>query len=77
MVRTGYSSILGIQLPLAQQSIAVGYAQFLLVPDYDKSGGGNNAWCGTYLGNDATFGIGHPGGGGIDGAGQAYVRLTQ
>jgi Putative Flp pilus-assembly TadE/G-like len=77
MVRSGYNYQDGSgPLPTAQQSVGVGYAQFLLLPDYSKSGGGNNAWCATYIGNDVLYGTGNTGVG-TDGLGVAYVRLTQ
>ena len=77
MVRTGYNYPDGSgALPAGQQSVGVGYAQFLLLPDYSKNGGGNNAWCATYLGNDALYGASQPGVG-TDGVGVAYVRITQ
>jgi hypothetical protein len=72
----GYRDLTGTALPGTAQWRALGYAQFLLLPSYDKSGGGNNAWCAIYVGDDPEFGTGHTGFGG-NGRGQAFVRLTQ
>ena len=77
IVRSGYNYQDGSgPLPAAQQSVGVGYAQFLLLPHYEKAGGGNNAWCATYIGNDVLYGTGKNGVG-TDGVSVAYVRLTQ
>jgi len=76
IVRSGSSDNTGIELPTGQQNIGVGFARFLLWPNYVAAGGGNNAWCGTYIGNDPLYGVSH-GGVGTGGLGVAYVRLTQ
>jgi Flp pilus assembly protein TadG len=77
IVRSGYNFPDGSgALPVAQQSMAVGFAQFLLLPAYAQSGGGNNAWCATYVGNSSLTGTGQSGVG-TGGLGVAYVRLTQ
>jgi hypothetical protein len=76
IVRSGSSDNTGTVLPTGQQNIGVGFAQFLLWPNYVGSGGGNNAWCGTYIGSDPLYGVNH--GGVVNGGlGVAYVRLTQ
>jgi hypothetical protein len=74
----GYASD-GTALPQTAQAIALGYAQFLLLPNppgYTKSGGGNNAWCAIYIGNDPAYGTGGTGVA-TNGLGQAFVRITQ
>jgi hypothetical protein len=55
----------------------VGYAQFLLLTSYEQQGGGNNPWCGIYVGPDPLYGSNHSAGGGINGQGLAFIRLTQ
>jgi len=79
VVRTGFNDTSGVVLQPAWQSINVGFAQFLLLPSggYPTSGGGNNAWCATYIGNNALYGATSTSGVGTFGLGVAYVRLTQ
>jgi hypothetical protein len=76
-VNSGYADTSGVALPAAQQNIAVGYAQFLLLTSYWQSGGGNNPWCAIYVGSNPLFGSDHTGGGGNNGQGVGYIRLTQ
>jgi len=79
VVRTGFDDITGVALQPTWQSINVGFAQFLLLPTggYPTQGGGNNAWCATYIGNNALYGATSTSGVGTFGLGVAYVRLTQ
>jgi len=47
---TGATRAEAIDLPAGPaKTVAVGFAQFLLLPDYGNGGGGNNPWCGTYI----------------------------
>ena len=77
VVNSGYADTAGNGLPANEQSIAVGYAQFLLLPNYTQAGGGNNPWCAIYVGPNPAYGLDHTGAGGIDGQGVAFIRLTQ
>jgi Flp pilus assembly protein TadG len=76
VVNSGWADTSGAALPAAQQSQAVGFAQFLLLPSYVENGGGNNPWCAIYVGPDPLNGANHKGGGGNNGQGVAFVRLT-
>jgi hypothetical protein len=81
IVNSGYADASGNPLPANQQAIGVGFAQFLLLPDYSKSGGANNAWCAIYVGPaplvDGEGTGGGTGGGGTSGGGVAVIRLVQ
>src|SRR6185436_16469927 len=45
VVQSGYRDAAGVMLATNQQAVAVGYAQFLLLPisQYDQAG--NKSWC--------------------------------
>jgi Flp pilus assembly protein TadG len=77
VVNSGYADTDGIALPANQQSIAVGYAQFLLLTNYTQQAGGNNPWCAIYVGPDPLNGSDHTGGGGNNGQGLAFIRLIK
>ena len=72
----GQAVVPAADLPASQQNLVVGFAQFLLAPSYDPNGGSNNAWCATYIGTNALFGVSR-GGVGNGGLGVSYLRLTQ
>jgi hypothetical protein len=77
VVNSGYATTAGVPLPVSQRSIAVGYANFFLLTDYQQSGGGNNPWCAIYVGPNPLYGSDHTAGGGVDGRGVGFIRLTQ
>jgi Flp pilus assembly protein TadG len=77
IVNSGYSDSSGNALPSDQQAIGVGFAQFLLLPSYSKSGGSNNAWCAIYVGPAPLVDGSSSGGSGTSGGGVAVIRLAQ
>lgn len=77
IVNSGYSDAAGNLLPTNQQAIAVGFAQFLLLTDYNNSGGANNAWCAIYVGPSPVMDSANVGGGSIGGGGVGVIRLVQ
>lgn len=76
MVNSGFANAAGVAYPASEQAIGLGYAQFLLVPSYSKSGGANNAWCAIYMGPgggaDSTSG-----GSSGNSSGVGVIRLVQ
>jgi hypothetical protein len=77
IVNNGNANAAGVDYPAGQQTVGVGYAQFLLLPSYDKNGGSNNPWCAVYVGPNPTYGTRHTGVGTTEGQGVAFIRLTQ
>ena len=77
MVNSGFANAAGVAYPTSEQAIGLGFAQFLLLPDYSQNGGSNNAWCAIYVGPGAAPDTPSGGGGGINGTGVAVIRLLQ
>lgn len=78
VVNSGFSNSSGVAYPANQQAVALGYAQFLLLPSsyYTQAGGANNAWCAVYVGPYSGYNIdGAPGTGSTQT--QLIVRLVQ
>src|SRR5262249_55978232 len=64
VVNNGFANSSGVVYAANQQNIALGYAQFLLLPSsyYNQQGGANNAWCAVYVGPYSGYDIdGAPG----------------
>jgi Flp pilus assembly protein TadG len=78
VVNNGFDNSAGVAYPSNQQSIGLGYAQFLLLPtgSYSQGGGSNNPWCAIYVGPSPSVGTAKSGGAGANGAGVSVVRLT-
>jgi Flp pilus assembly protein TadG len=77
VVQSGYRDASGTLLPEAQQAIAVGFAQFLLLPSSNYHHAGNKEWCAIYVGNSPLMGGANTGGVGNNGQGVSYLRLSQ
>jgi hypothetical protein len=77
VVQSGYRDQAGNLLPEAQQAVAVGFAQFLLLPAPTYHHAGNKEWCAIYVGNSPLMGSDNTGGVGNNGQGVSYVRLSQ
>jgi hypothetical protein len=77
VVQSGYRDASGAMLPVNQQAMGVGFAQFLLLPysEYDQAG--NKPWCAVYVGNSPLQNSDNTGGTGSEGMGVSYVRLSQ
>jgi len=76
IINNGYANAAGTAYSSDQQAIGLGYAQFLLLPDYSQSGGSNNPWCAIYVGPSPAVDTPKTGGGGARGRGVGVVRLT-
>jgi hypothetical protein len=76
IINNGYANAAGTPYSSDQQAIGLGYAQFLLLPDYSQSGGSNNPWCAIYVGPSPSVDTPKTGGGGARGRGVGVVRLT-
>ena len=81
VVQSGFNlAATGVALLNSQQNVALGYAQFLLLPQvngndpYDSNP--HVPFCAVYVGNSPEGGTTHTGFGG-NGVGEAFVRLTQ
>jgi Flp pilus assembly protein TadG len=77
VVNNGYRDAAGNLLPADEQAIAVGFAQFLLLPASEYQHAGNKEWCAIYVGNSPLMGSDNTGGVGNNGQGVSYVRLSQ
>ena len=78
VVNNGWADSAGVAYPANQQTIGLGYAQFLLLRDgdYSQGGGSNNPWCAIYVGPSPAVDTSKTGGGGTRGKGVGVVRLT-
>ena len=76
VIQYGYRDITGALLSSSQQAIAVGYAQFLLLPASSYDQAGNKPWCAIYVGNAPLENSDNTGGGGSNGQGIEYERLS-
>jgi hypothetical protein len=77
VVQSGYRDSSGALLSASNQAIAVGYAQFLLVPSSNYDQAGNKPWCAIYVGDSPLEDSSNTGGGDSNGQGVSYVRLSQ
>ena len=78
VVNNGYANSAGTAYSSDKQAIAVGYAQFLLLPtgSYTQNGGSNNPWCAVYVGPAPVVDSARTGGGASRGKGVGSIRLT-
>jgi hypothetical protein len=77
VINNGYRDASNTLLPADQQAIAVGFAQFLLLPASEYQHAGNKEWCAIYVGNSPLMGSDNTGGVGNNGQGVSYLRLSQ
>jgi Flp pilus assembly protein TadG len=77
VINNGYRDAAGVLLPDDQQAVAVGFAQFLLLPAPNYHHSGNKDWCAIYVGNSPLMGSDNTGGVGNNGQGVSYLRLSQ
>jgi hypothetical protein len=74
-VNNGRATGAGTAYPSDQQAIAVGYAQFLLLSNYNGAQGSGSPWCAIYVGNSPAQDTTNPGAGGTLGQGVSVLRL--
>jgi hypothetical protein len=81
MVNSGFANAAGVAYPASGQAIGLGYAEFLLLPDYSHQGGSNDPFCAIYVGPSPTVGSPSGGGAGVstgtNGSGVGVIRLLQ